>query len=49
MQLLVGPPELRYIQNVAIMMFCEHPDKFFPIYLCSDDIISERKYRKSKC
>lgn len=23
MQLLVGPPELRYIQNVAIMMFCE--------------------------
>ena len=30
MQLLVGPPELRYIQNVAIMMFCEHPDKFFP-------------------
>ncbi len=29
MQLLVGPPELRYIQNVAIMMFCEHPDKFF--------------------
>ena len=30
MQLLVGPPELRYIQNVAIMMFCEHPDRFFP-------------------
>ena len=29
MQLLVGPPELRYIQNVAIMMFCEHPEKFF--------------------
>lgn len=29
MQLLVGPPELRYIQNVAIMMFCEHPDRFF--------------------
>lgn len=28
MQLLVGPPELRYIQNVAIMMFCEHPDRF---------------------
>ena len=23
MQLLVGPPELRYIQNVSIMMFCE--------------------------
>ena len=29
LQLLVGPPELRYIQNVAIMMFCEHPEKFF--------------------
>ena len=29
MQLLVGPPELRYIQNVAVMMFCEHPEKFF--------------------
>ena len=30
MQLLVGPPELRYIQNVALMMFSEHPEKFFP-------------------
>lgn len=29
MQLLVGSPELRYIQNVALMMFCEHPEKFF--------------------
>ena len=29
MQLLVGPPEMRYIQNVALMMFCEHPEKFF--------------------
>lgn len=29
MQLLMGPPELRYIQNVALMMFCEHPEKFF--------------------
>ena len=29
MQLLVGPPECRYIQNVALMMFCEHPEKFF--------------------
>ena len=29
MQLLVGPPELKYIQNVAIMMSCEHPEKFF--------------------
>ncbi len=29
MQLLEGPPEMRYIQNVALMMFCEHPEKFF--------------------
>ncbi|MCM1246244.1 MAG: putative DNA binding domain-containing protein [Roseburia sp.] len=29
MQLLEGPPELRYIQNVALMMFCEHPERFF--------------------
>lgn len=29
MQLLEGPPEQRYIQNVALMMFCEHPEKFF--------------------
>jgi ATP-dependent DNA helicase RecG len=29
MQLLVGPMEARYIQNVALMMFCEHPEKFF--------------------
>ncbi len=30
MQLLVGPPEKQYISNVALMMFCEHLDKFFP-------------------
>ncbi len=30
MQLLVGPPEQRYIQNVGLMMFCDHIDKFFP-------------------
>lgn len=29
MQLLDGPKEQRYIQNVALMMFCEHPEKFF--------------------
>lgn len=29
MQLLAGPLEMRYIQNVALMMFCEHPEKFF--------------------
>ena len=30
MQLLVGPPERLRIKNVALMMFCDHPDKFFP-------------------
>ena len=30
MQLLVGPPEQQCISNVALMMFCDHLDKFFP-------------------
>lgn len=30
MNLLVGPVERRYIKNVAAMMFCEQPVKFFP-------------------
>lgn len=30
MELFVGPPEQRYLKNVAAMMFCERPDKFFP-------------------
>lgn len=30
MQLLVGPPEQQYISNAALMMFCEHLNKFFP-------------------
>ena len=31
MDLLTGPSENRLIKNVAVMMFCEHPEKFFPI------------------
>ncbi|MDE7376574.1 MAG: putative DNA binding domain-containing protein [Muribaculaceae bacterium] len=31
MDLLTGPTENRLIKNVAIMMFCEHPEKFFPV------------------
>lgn len=31
MDLLVGPVENREIKNVAAMMFCDHPEKFFPI------------------
>lgn len=30
MNLLIGPVERRLIKNVAAMMFCEQPDKFFP-------------------
>ncbi len=30
MDLLVGPTENRWIKNVAAMMFCENPAKFFP-------------------
>lgn len=30
MNLLVGPPEHRLIKNVAAMMFCDTPEKFFP-------------------
>lgn len=31
MDLLTGPIENRMIKNVALMMFCEYPEKFFPI------------------
>lgn len=30
MNLLSGPVERRHIKNVAAMMFCDQPDKFFP-------------------
>lgn len=30
MNLLTGPSENRLVKNVAAMMFCEHPEKFFP-------------------
>lgn len=31
MDLLVGPTENLQIKNVAAMMFCDHPEKFFPV------------------
>ena len=31
MDLFVGPKEKRMIKNVAAMMFCENPSKFFPV------------------
>ena len=30
MDMLDGPAERRYIKNIAAMMFCNHPEKFFP-------------------
>lgn len=30
MDLVVGPVENRQIKNAALMMFCEHPERFFP-------------------
>ena len=30
MELLDGPPERQRIRNVALMMFCDHADRFFP-------------------
>lgn len=31
MDLYEGPTERRYLKNVAAMMFCEEPQKFFPV------------------
>ena len=31
MDLLVGPIENRQIKNVAVMMFCDNPERFFPV------------------
>lgn len=31
MDLLTGPTERRLIKNCAAMMFCNHPEKFFPV------------------
>ncbi|WP_300502792.1 RNA-binding domain-containing protein [uncultured Duncaniella sp.] len=31
MELLTGPTENRVIKNVAAMMFCPYPEKFFPV------------------
>ena len=38
MDLFVGPSENRMLRNVAAMMFCEHPEKFFR-YLRVDIVI----------
>jgi ATP-dependent DNA helicase RecG len=43
MDLLTGPAEQRIIKNVAAMIFCDHPDKFFPYTQISVVIFPEGK------
>ena len=43
MDLLSGPTEQRMIKNVAAMMFCDHPEKFFPYTQISVVIFPEGK------
>lgn len=31
MDLLTGPVENKRVKNCAVMMFCEHPERFFPV------------------
>lgn len=38
MELMTGPPERRLIKNVAAMMFCDRPDRFFP-YMRAEIVI----------
>lgn len=34
MDLITGPAECKMIKNVAAMMFCDHPEKYFPVTQC---------------
>ena len=43
MDLLTGPTERRMIKNVAAMMFCNHPEKFFPYTQASVVVFPEGK------
>ena len=43
MDLLTGPTERRMIKNVAAMMFCNHPEKFFPYTQVSVVVFPEGK------
>lgn len=43
MDLLTGPTEQRIIKNVAAMMFCDHPEKFFPYTQISVVVFPEGK------
>ncbi|MCI1681283.1 MAG: putative DNA binding domain-containing protein [Bacteroides sp.] len=43
MDLLTGPTEQQMIKNVAAMMFCNHPEKFFPYTQISVVVFPEGK------
>lgn len=43
LDLLTGPTERRMIKNVAAMMFCNHPEKFFPYTQISVVVFPEGK------
>lgn len=45
MDLLTGPTERRLIKNVAAMMFCDHPEKFFPYTQISVVVFPEGKIK----
>ena len=45
MELMTGPTEKRMIKNVAAMMFCEHPEKFFPYTLVEIVVFPEGKMK----
>lgn len=45
MDLLTGPTEQRMIKNVAAMMFCDHPEKFFPYTQISVVVFPEGKIK----
>lgn len=45
MDLMTGPTENRMIKNVTAMMFCEHPEKFFPYTQIEIVVFPEGKMR----
>ena len=45
MDLLTGPTERRMIKNVAAMMFCNYPEKFFPYTQVSVVVFPEGKVK----
>ena len=48
MDLMTGPAENRLIKNVAAMMFCEYPEKFFPYTQVDVVVFPEGKMRNPR-